>query len=188
MFKIVLLVGALSLQQFQSLPCGTCIQIQGPIGSIIVPIEDSCPACNYGDVYLSEAAFSIIAEVNHGIAAIDWFPVTCPSGSPVPPPPPSSGFSGFATYFIPDGITPGSCGYSFDRDNYVVGISLSQINSFQCGACIQVQGPLGTVVVQVEDTCSDCRYGEINLSQVAFDTIANDSVGRVYVNWFPVQC
>lgn len=63
--------------------CGSCVEIQGPNGRVMVKIVDSCPECDEGDIDLSEAAFKKIADLNQGIVDISWQPIACETHGPV---------------------------------------------------------------------------------------------------------
>lgn len=61
-------------------------------------------------------------------------------------------------------------------------------NATWCGACAQVEGPLGTVVVRIVDSCPDCETNHLDLSPQAFAKVANLVDGRVAVRWRFVSC
>jgi expansin (peptidoglycan-binding protein) len=52
-----------------------------------------------------------------------------------------------------------------------------------CGAFLRVNGPLSTIVVRVVDRCRTCRAGNLDLSPMAFERIAQIILGRVPINW-----
>lgn len=53
--------------------CNTSVYVVGPNGSATVTIVDRCPGCSYGDLDLSEAAFTaIIGDFGIGRASITW--------------------------------------------------------------------------------------------------------------------
>lgn len=58
-------------------------------------------------------------------------------------------------------------------------------NADYCGAYLYVTGPEGSVVVRVVDLCPDdiCTAGHLDLSQQAFDAIANLSAGYIPITW-----
>jgi expansin (peptidoglycan-binding protein) len=61
--------------------------------------------------------------------------------------------------------------------------------SATCGACMQVSGPEGQVVVEVIENCAGaCAAGEIELSRTAFDAIAQLEEGQADVTWQLVAC
>ena len=57
-----------------------------------------------------------------------------------------------------------------------------------CGACVSVQGPIGTVTVRIVDLCPGCEEGHLDLSQEAFAKIADVSAGNVPITWVVVPC
>jgi expansin (peptidoglycan-binding protein) len=61
-------------------------------------------------------------------------------------------------------------------------------NAALCGACVEVQGPSGTVVARVVDRCVGCAQGSLDLSRAAFARIAPLSAGRIDVSWRVVTC
>lgn len=59
-------------EYYNSLPCGTYIEVSGPDGEVTVRIVDYCPTCDPGDIDLSEEAFALIAEPVLGVVPINW--------------------------------------------------------------------------------------------------------------------
>lgn len=57
-----------------------------------------------------------------------------------------------------------------------------------CGACLEVAGPEGTTTVIVDDECPGCAANDLDLSEAAFNDIADASVGRVAISWKTVPC
>ena len=96
---------------------------------------------------------------------------------------------GNATFFsFGNGV--GSCGIGRKRgDSGVAALSVAEYAaSANCGACVRVSGPRGTVVARVVDRCVHCRPRDLDLSGSAFDAIAERSQGRVSVTWSYVPC
>jgi expansin (peptidoglycan-binding protein) len=58
-------------------PCGECVSVTGPNGSITVRIVDLCPGCETGHLDLSQQAFAQIADVSAGNVPITWEVVPC---------------------------------------------------------------------------------------------------------------
>lgn len=74
-------------------------------------------------------------------------------------------------------------------DSHVVALYWDQPGMVvHCGGCLQVDGPLGTVVARVVDRCEGCNPGHIDLSLEAFQKIANPHDGNVAVSWRSVPC
>ena len=57
-----------------------------------------------------------------------------------------------------------------------------------CGACVEIQGPKGSVKVKIVDQCPGCKPGDIDLNAEAFDSIASRAQGRVAISWKVVPC
>jgi expansin (peptidoglycan-binding protein) len=74
------LVAALNASQYSKANCGRCAEVKGPLGSVTVKIQDKCPGCAYGDLDLSQTAFTKIAKVADGRVKITWSFVACPPG------------------------------------------------------------------------------------------------------------
>jgi len=97
---------------------------------------------------------------------------------------------GIATFYDADGS--GNC--SFDKspgDLDVVALAMPEYDdSTACGACLQVTGPKGDVVVRVTDSCPGCEGSGVNLdlSAQAFAKIAEPKDGRVKVSYRMVSC
>ncbi len=95
---------------------------------------------------------------------------------------------GDATYYAADGA--GACSYPANpADPFVVALNNPQWQgAAHCGECLEVTGPLGSVVVRVVDKCPECLAGDVDLHPTAFDQIALRSQGRVAVRWERVDC
>lgn len=52
--------------------CGRQALVHGPKGQVLVTIVDMCPACGWGSLDLSPAAFSKIADMAQGRVHITW--------------------------------------------------------------------------------------------------------------------
>jgi len=62
-----------------------------------------------------------------------------------------------------------------------------------CGACVRVQGPLGSVDIQIVDQCPFatnpiCYEGHIDLSVPAFEQIADKVTGIIPISWQYIPC
>lgn len=77
-------VAAMNHQDYSdSEVCGSCVEIDGPEGSIRVRIVDQCPECKPGDIDLSESAFASMAEPAAGRVPIKWRYVPCAVTGPI---------------------------------------------------------------------------------------------------------
>ncbi|HEX7667168.1 MAG TPA: expansin EXLX1 family cellulose-binding protein [Polyangiaceae bacterium] len=96
--------------------------------------------------------------------------------------------SGVATYYDADGS--GNC--SFDpspNDLDVAAMDAPEYaNSDVCGECVAVTGPKGSVTVRIVDQCPECEAGHLDLSESAFEKIADKSAGRVPITWNVIEC
>jgi expansin (peptidoglycan-binding protein) len=72
-------VAAMNIGQFlESAVCGSCVEIQGPKGTLRVRVVDSCPDCPLrGHLDLSEQAFVKLADRDLGRVNVRWRMVTC---------------------------------------------------------------------------------------------------------------
>ncbi len=71
-------VAAIDMPEWNgSAPCGECVAVTGPQGSVTVRIVDLCPGCETGHLDLSMQAFSQIADVSAGRVPITWQVVPC---------------------------------------------------------------------------------------------------------------
>lgn len=115
---------------------------------------------------------------------------TQPGDGGTPSTPPLGSFrSGIITYY--DATGAGHCSFPASPGNLDV-VALTQANLYEngrnCGACIEVEGPRGRVVVRVVDSCPDCGPDHLDLSQQAFAKVANPIDGRVSIRWRYVAC
>ncbi|WP_067689190.1 expansin EXLX1 family cellulose-binding protein [Nocardia jejuensis] len=65
-----------------SLPCGTYVDIDGPLGSVRAQIVDRCPGCAPHQYDLSRATFEAIANTHDGVAPIRINRVRDPNPAP----------------------------------------------------------------------------------------------------------
>lgn len=85
----------------------------------------------------------------------------------------------------------GNCSFpnSLFTPFYIGAMNASQYGlAAYCGACAEVTGPNGKVIVTVIDQYPECKQGDIDLSPEAFDQIANRIDGRVKISWKIVSC
>ncbi len=94
---------------------------------------------------------------------------------------------GESTYYYADGS--GNCGFPASPDDLMVAALSTPDYDYAalCGSYIKVSGPKGDVVVRVVDRCPGCSEGHVDLSQEAFEQIADLSQGRVNVEWQQVS-
>lgn len=96
-------------------------------------------------------------------------------------------FSGQATYYAADGT--GNCSFAADATHMVAAMNAPDYaRAVWCGACVEVTGPQGTVVVRVVDSCPGCASGDLDLSREAFERISPLAAGRVAISWREVAC
>ncbi len=57
-----------------------------------------------------------------------------------------------------------------------------------CGACAKVEGPSGSVTVQIVDRCPECAQGDLDFDPGSFGQIAEMSAGRVPISWCVAPC
>jgi expansin (peptidoglycan-binding protein) len=97
--------------------------------------------------------------------------------------------TGEATYYdFADGS--GACSFDPSPEDMNVAALNSQDwwGSGWCGACADVEGPNGSVLVRIVDLCPECPSGHLDLSPQAFDQIAERSAGRVPITWHLEPC
>ncbi|MGE5187375.1 MAG: expansin EXLX1 family cellulose-binding protein [Acidobacteriota bacterium] len=95
---------------------------------------------------------------------------------------------GDGTYYAADGT--GNCSFDASPSDLMVAAmnAADYANAAWCGACLDVTGPNGDIVVRVVDQCPGCQHGDLDLSQQAFEMIAPLSAGRVAITWHEVAC
>jgi len=96
--------------------------------------------------------------------------------------------SGEGTYYAADGS--GNCSFPANPgDPMVAAMNITDyMASAVCGACVQIDGPSGQIVVKIVDSCPGCAPGDIDLSEGAFPMIAAKELGRVPISWRYVSC
>ncbi|EYF00155.1 Rare lipoprotein A [Chondromyces apiculatus DSM 436] len=96
--------------------------------------------------------------------------------------------SGEGTYYAADGS--GNCSFPPSPGDLLVA-AMNQTDyagSAACGACIEVEGPVGTVTVRIVDRCPECLPGDVDMSPEAFAHVAAMESGRVPITWRYVGC
>jgi expansin (peptidoglycan-binding protein) len=84
----------------------------------------------------------------------------------------------------------GNCSFETSPNDLLVA-AMNEIDyniAAWCGACVEVTGPNGTVIVRIVDRCPGCTHGDLDLSREAFAMIAPLSAGRVPITWHEVAC
>jgi len=101
--------------------------------------------------------------------------------------PPEFSGAGDGTYYD---TSAGIYACSLPRgDDLIAAINDPQwAGSQHCGECLHVIGPKGAVTVRVVDRCPECLSGDLDLSETAFDLIADRADGRVDISWDRVAC
>jgi expansin (peptidoglycan-binding protein) len=95
-------------------------------------------------------------------------------------------FVGEATHYDADGR--GNCSFEAS-DGMVAAVNGGDYDrAAWCGACLEVTGPSGAVVVRVVDKCPGCKPGDLDLGQAAFAALAPLAEGRIPIRWRPVAC
>jgi expansin (peptidoglycan-binding protein) len=91
-----------------------------------------------------------------------------------------------ATHYVLTGA--GNCDYpSAPASGLFVALSPAEYNdAAACGGYLKVNGPDGSVTVEVIDQCPPCQTGHIDLSETAFADIAPLAAGEVDVSYQPI--
>ncbi|OJH38088.1 expansin EXLX1 family cellulose-binding protein [Cystobacter ferrugineus] len=78
-------VAAIAQGEYEnSAACGSCAEVQGPLGTVRVRIVDVCPGCTTaGHLDLSREAFAKIAKPIDGRVPVKWRFVSCPVTGPI---------------------------------------------------------------------------------------------------------
>lgn len=63
--------------------CGSCIKVNGPLGTTLLKVVDRCPECKSGDVDMTEEAFATIANTIDGRVPISWKFTSCPTSEKI---------------------------------------------------------------------------------------------------------
>ena len=134
-------------------------------------VPDDCDACLGEDLSGDSDG--------DGICDAEVAPDTCTLSPNTGP------WEGTAAWFELDG--PGACALP-EAPMYAAVAPLRLQFGAWCGACAEVQGPAGTALVQVLDTCDGCGAEDIDLDAGAFEAVVGDpvnGVGDVSWSWAP---
>jgi expansin (peptidoglycan-binding protein) len=96
--------------------------------------------------------------------------------------------SGDGTYYNADGT--GNCSFDASPGDLMVAAmnAADYASAAWCGACLDVVGPMGEVIVRVVDQCPGCKHGDLDLSQQAFAVLAPLAQGRSPITWQETAC
>ncbi len=101
---------------------------------------------------------------------------------------PSDTYRGEGTFYGYGG--GGNC--SFPKPGFLTAaLNKSQYDaSGACGACLEVTNPNNgkSVLVRIDDQCPECKPGDVDLEEAAFEQIANKTEGRIAITWNYVPC
>lgn len=99
-------------------------------------------------------------------------------------------YTGDITYYV-TGL--GSCGITSAKTDAIVALSIPMMNNGLnpnknplCGKTISVFNPDtgATTQATVVDTCTGCAYGDVDMTQTLFNTVAPTGNGRVHgIQW-----
>ncbi|CAM4082060.1 MULTISPECIES: expansin EXLX1 family cellulose-binding protein [Flavobacterium] len=93
-------------------------------------------------------------------------------------------FNGSATFYTSNGM--GNCSEEYPTSQLYAAMNNSQYNnSNACGSYIEVtrKGTNKKVIVKVLDQCTECPYGNVDLSKTAFLKLGTESEGIIPITW-----
>lgn len=84
----------------------------------------------------------------------------------------------------------GSCNFDANPENLnVAALNADDFNQAgMCGACMEVEGAVGKVVVRVVDVCQGCAPDQFALTPQAFESMASSDYLLMNVSWRYVSC
>jgi expansin len=96
--------------------------------------------------------------------------------------------SGEGTYYAATGA--GNCSFDATPNDLMVAAmnAVDYGTADWCGACVEVDGPDGSVTVRIVDQCPECAHGDLDLSPEAFGMISPLAVGRIPITWRETPC
>src|SRR5262245_15070364 len=108
---------------------------------------------------------------------------TTPGGNCTDPP---AELAGDGTYYAADGT--GNCGFDASPSDLMVAAmnGVDYNTAAWCGACLEVTGPMGKLVVRIVDQCPGCAHGDLDLSPQAFQMLSPLAAGRIAITWHEV--
>ncbi|KAI8988564.1 hypothetical protein BDF20DRAFT_814107 [Mycotypha africana] len=99
---------------------------------------------------------------------------------------------GIATWYSPhkNGGPQGACWDTYiDDDSEIVALNGPQYGdedeiSKHCGAKVEIWGPKGSTKATVMDVCSECSWGELDLTPLLFERVVGDlDIGVGEISW-----
>ncbi|KAK0413545.1 hypothetical protein QR680_006864 [Steinernema hermaphroditum] len=140
-----------------------CVEVSYNGNSITVPVKDKCPSCEKQHLDLSKSAFEQLADIDEQ--------------------------DGDFTYYNDAGF--GACGDPIDaatEDLVAVSYEWFSTDEFPnpnndpvCkNVCVTVSYGGKSITVPVKDKCPSCNKHHLDLSQSAFQQLADLDVGHVY--------
>lgn len=82
------------------------------------------------------------------------------------------------------------CGFRDESAPYVASVNVGDGGNVLCGACAEVTGATGTVLVKITSSTPDgpVPSGGLTIDESAFSAVAGRSAGRATLNWRLVPC
>ncbi|KAL2010208.1 hypothetical protein VTN00DRAFT_6015 [Thermoascus crustaceus] len=98
---------------------------------------------------------------------------------------------GQVTYYEGD-INKGTCSFTgYTLPAGIFGSALS-VNAWDdasnCGACVNIKGPTGSIKAMIVDQCPSCQENHIDLFQDAFSALASLATGLLNIKYEFVPC
>jgi hypothetical protein len=175
-----------------------------PTSTVTTPADDGGDECEDGDDETSTAVAPAPAPTNapssddsgKPAAAVAPAPTsTTPKANPTPDASADTSSSnlitgGVATFFFQNGVA-GACGTVHKDSDLIAAIDVQRygntgVKSSLCGKQVKIINPANkkSVTVVIADACPTCNNGNsIDLSQGAFDQIAQPEQGEVPIQW-----
>ncbi len=97
--------------------------------------------------------------------------------------------SGAATFYDYSSGSEVACSFPVEPGTFITAMNPAEYaKAGACGACLDVSGPKGKVVVRIVDLCPGCAKNHIDLSAEAFEKIADPVSGKVPITYQTVAC
>ncbi|KAI8378055.1 RlpA-like double-psi beta-barrel-protein domain-containing protein-containing protein [Radiomyces spectabilis] len=101
-----------------------------------------------------------------------------------------STYHGKATWFVPskEGGSDGACGKHEDDDALIVALNHPQYGDMSskskwCGKKIKISANGKHVTATVNDACPECKHGDLDLTPVLFEKLADLDKGIIKISW-----